>query len=231
MFSVTIGHKEQRMISNEKGFSAAEGILLLAVATLVGVMGWVLWQRHDTKQTVNINQVAVTDCFTANGEKANWKTVESSVVTLSDWKVTLTLPRSSIGKAVCKSNGDGYEFSTKAVINDAQCVAHYQSSELSDPGVSVSRYSQNMAAEGQVSGATGTLEDYYKTHKAMSGNYFTVPGSGRNYYKFGSYFYVAFGDATGIYEKYKSAREAACKNESPNFMQVFVDAMPTLKQM
>ncbi len=43
------------MQRNEKGFSAVEVIPLLAVEALVGVMGWVLWLRHDTKQTVNIN--------------------------------------------------------------------------------------------------------------------------------------------------------------------------------
>jgi hypothetical protein len=92
------------------------------------------------------------------------------------------------------------------------------------------KYLGTTAAEGQISGASGTLDDYYKAHKASDGNFFTDPSAGRNYYKVGDNFYVAFGDANGTLSKYKAARTAACKNEMPDYDKAFVTATASLKQ-
>jgi hypothetical protein len=138
-----------------------------------------------------------------------------------------------VRKAVCKAGSGGYLLSTKAVIGDSKCVEYYATSELQDASLTLSRYpGRSTLAETQIgAGATGTLDNYYKVHKAAGGTYFAEPSSGRNYYKVGNYFYVAFGDATGVYEKYKAGRESACANEDPNFRQVFVNAMSTLKEL
>jgi flagellin-like protein len=225
------------MKENQKGFSAVEGLLLILAVVLIAAAGWFVWQNQNNKPAkVASNQVpnskpektAFTDCHT-EVDKTEWTTIEHGKVVLSDWDVALTLPDEMIGKGVCRYTSNGYEFSTKAVINDDKCVAYYRTLELVSEGVGVSKYPGSTAAEGQVSGASGTLEDYYTAHKAAGGNYFTDPGAGRNYYKVGDNFYVAFGDATGVLDKYKAGRTAACKDEKPDFAQPFVDALASLK--
>lgn len=243
------------MKPNQKGFSFVEILIVIFIVGLIGVAGWFSLQNRDDEQVNNTtnpssttNQTAdsrsettaFTDCHTEIDKDANfyddglavyeWITVEHTKVVLSGWNMTLTLPESTVGKAVCRGTGDAYEFSTKAVINDSKCVSYYRNEELLSEAVQLMKYSETTAAEGQINLATGTLEDYYKAHKAANGNYFTEPNSGRNYYKVGDSFYVAFGDATGALDRHKASRAAACKDERPDFTQPFVDAMASLEQ-
>lgn len=234
---------------NEKGFSVVEILIVIVVVGLIGGAGWYVWQKQNNKQTDNTtapvansqnDTTAFTDCHTEVDKVTKtldsgmtlyeWTTIEHTKVVLSDWNVTLTLPENMVGKAVCRHTSNGYEFSTKAVVSDNKCVAYYRNDELSSEGLGLSRYSATTLAGGQISSASGTLEDYYKAHKASDGNYFTDSATGRNYYKIGNSFYVAFGDAKGVLEKYKAARTAACKDEKPDFLQPFVKVVSTLEQ-
>ncbi|MEI6751380.1 MAG: prepilin-type N-terminal cleavage/methylation domain-containing protein [Candidatus Saccharibacteria bacterium] len=237
------------MKNNQKGFSVVEILIVIVVVGLLGAVGWLVYDRQNNKQTDsttaptanNQNETAAfTDCHTEVDKVTKtldsgmvlyeWTTVEHTKVVLSDWNVTLTLPENMVGKAVCRYTSNGYELSTKAVVDDDKCVTYYRTDELASEGVGLWKFSASTAAETKVSGATGTLEDYYRAHKATDGNYFTDPGAGRNYYKIGDSFYVAEGDANGILDKYKAARTAACKDEKPDFEQHFVEAMASLKQ-
>lgn len=240
------------MNSNQKGFSVVEILIIIVVVGLLGAVGWLVYDRQNSKESkeqaitsqnntqTTQETAAFTDCHTEVDKVTKtldsgmtlyeWKTVEHTKVVLSDWNVAITLPESMVGKAVCRYTSNGYELSTKAVVNDDKCVTYYRTDELASEGVQLWKYPATTAAEGQISGAAGTLEDYYKAHKASDGNYFTDPGAGRNYYKVGDSFYVAFGDAKGVLDKYKAARTAACKDEKPDFTQPFVEAMASLKQ-
>lgn len=234
---------------NEKGFSVVEILIFIVVVGLIGGAGWYVWQKQSNKQTDRTaapvaksqnDTTAFTDCHTEVDKVTktlksglalyDWTTIEHTKVVLSDWNITLTLPENLVGKAVCRYTSNGYELSTKAVINDDKCVTYYRTDELTSEGVQLGKYPASTAAEGQISGVSGTLEDYYKTHKATEGNYFTEPDTGRNYYKVSDSFYVAFGDANGVLDKYKVARTAACKDEKPDYTQPFVAAMATIKQ-
>ena len=235
------------MASNTKGFSTLEGLLIALLITVVGGAVWLVWQRQDNKSsdsTDTTQQTAkateYTDCHTnptatskatANSlDKYEWNTIKHINISLSDWKVNLKLPASSVDKAVCRYTGDGYEFSTLAIINDDTCVAYYRNQELTSEGIKIAKYASNTPAEGQINGASGTLDSYYQAHKSTSGNFFTEATSGRNYYKVGDNFYVAFGDTKLNYENVKNNRTSSCKNEKPDYMNVFVDAMGALKQ-
>lgn len=240
----------------QNGFSAVEILIVIVVVGLLGAGGWLVYNRQNNKQkdstiapTANSQNktAAFTDCHTEADKVAKtldsgiplyeWKTIEHTKVVLSDWNVTLTLPENMVGKAVCRYTSNGYELSTKAVVDDDKCVTHYRIDERASEGLQLWKYKATAPAdkaiapaEGQIKGATGTLEEYYKDHKASDGNYFTDPDAGTNYYKVGDSFYVAFGDTKSSLDQFKAARTVACKDEKPDFTQPFVEAMASLKQ-
>lgn len=234
-------------MKRQKGFAVIELLIVLVIVAAVGGVGWVVWQRQQDKSSGTANPQTTqaepsTNCgsqtsepITENGgadtKEPEWKTIQHTKVFMPKWGVTMTIPQSLAGKAVCRlATGGQYEFSTKAVVDDPACVKHYRTTELSLEGVELWQYSLTTQAETQINNATGTLFDHYKLYKATDGDYFEDPDIGRKYHKVGGYFYVMVGDPYNSPDKHKAARVAACKNEAPDFKNQFVEAAATLKQ-
>src|SRR4051812_7327602 len=89
------------MKSNQKGFSAVEGLLILVVVCLIGFIGWYVWRtKSQTDKSLNTaastSATASTSKNTASPQKIAGTTVstpdnEASIVLPDGWAVVQKL--------------------------------------------------------------------------------------------------------------------------------------------
>jgi hypothetical protein len=223
----------------QRGFTAVEGIVVAAVVFVVVFGGWLVL-RDATKKSGSTPGAKTSQGSSkaqATSDPKNF-TAASATVKLLAWKVQMTLPASSIGKAVYKydSTQPAFIFSTKAITSDPTCVLFYNNS-ISPAGLELQRYPADTYASGLIPLVTDTattLDDYYKANKASDGNYFAQSANDndptvieRRWYKVGNNFYTI--DMPVLTDSYTSGFTESCVHESLSYYTQFAQMLTSIK--
>jgi hypothetical protein len=223
----------------QHGFTAVEGIIVAAVVFVVLLGGWLVIRDATKKPNSSSDSKGGTSTSKTqtSTDPKNFVSAPRTVKLLA-WKVQMTLPASSVGKAVYKydSTQPFYVFSTKAITGDPNCVLFYNNS-ISPAGLELQRYPKGTYASGLVplvTDTTTTLDGYYNGNKASDGNYFVQSSNDndptvieRRWYKVGNNFYTI--DMPVLTDSYMSGFAQSCTKESLNYYTQFADMLTTIK--
>lgn len=77
----------KKLKNNQKGFSALETILVLAIVVIIGVVGWMLYKGHNKASSTAFTVSTKTTNGVSSNPYAGWRTY-----TLKDERVTFQYP-------------------------------------------------------------------------------------------------------------------------------------------
>jgi hypothetical protein len=223
----------------QRGFTAIEGIIVGVVVFVVLLGGWLVVRDATKKPNSSSDSKGGTSTSKTQtpSDPKNFVSAPRTVKLLA-WKVQMTLPASSVGKAVYKydSTQPFYVFSTKAITDDANCVLFYNNS-ISPAGLELQRYPKDTYAIGLIPLITDnatTLDNYYTQNKANDGDYFIQSSNDndptvieRRWYKVGNNFYTI--EMPILTDSYESGFTQSCTKESLNYYTQFADMLTTIK--
>lgn len=123
-----------KISKNEKGFSAVEAVLVLVIVILIGVVGWLVYDKHHDKiattasdtqptstTTKTTKSTTTTSTTTSSPKEVNytsWSTVPSDMQTelLAEWK--------SVAPNGCQP-GDSYQTDAESGVTSQEPLVTY----------------------------------------------------------------------------------------------------------
>ncbi|MDB5163622.1 MAG: hypothetical protein JWS12_239 [Candidatus Saccharibacteria bacterium] len=179
---------------NQKGFSAVEGLLILVIVSVIGFIGWYVWNSNK-KTTTSYNNAAATNQAASTTKKSTSAASETAAkpttkyFEVKEWGVkapydgTLTL-RYAIGTKPYPTNNAYFTSTQLTAVSDPYCgIGRSGASDTQNAGGGyIGRYlpTDKIPAEGGEVTAQAFLSQDFK-----AGN--STPPS---YSKVGNYYYI-----------------------------------------
>lgn len=191
----------KRLDKSEQGFGTAEGILIVVIVVLIGVVGWFVYKNHNktvtsatTTSTTSTTPTKTTTPTPVTDASAKWTRVSSfnnkfSLLIPDGWKVNVSQVRDS---AYVADDTTGNTDELKVITGTKPTITKGDitrggifpfSAVLSDSSSATGTPSGTASTVGTVSGVVVTR---YEMHPTESLPDQAQPGDTEYYYKFGS---------------------------------------------
>ncbi|HUD81259.1 MAG TPA: hypothetical protein VMR08_01355 [Patescibacteria group bacterium] len=200
---------------SEKGFSAVEIVLVIAVVVLIGVVGWLVYKDHHKTTTALVTTTSSTKPATSTSTKTTTTPTTTNVnyLTIKQWgvKLTLTSPIDNATYTLVTNNvylPPSVFLSTSTLDASQDCVSYYQQgAPANDPSPtfqSISQYTLSQTTSLSEGGPTITAEQ-------------AAEQSPSTYIKVGNYVYT-FGHGNG----------EPCSEQASDILPAFETAFSTI---